>query len=67
MPWRNSLLMDLRMQFISDYLRRLAPISELCHEYEISSKTAVDQFVFFVFVRGGFSFGLAALRTTKSH
>src|SRR6185503_5114676 len=40
MPWRNSLLMDLRMQFISDYLRRLTPISELCHEYEISRKTA---------------------------
>jgi putative transposase len=40
MPWRSSLPMDLRMQFIADYLRRLAPISELCHEYEISRKTA---------------------------
>ena len=40
MPWRSSSPMDLRMQFIADYLRRLGPISELCHEYEISRKTA---------------------------
>lgn len=32
--------MDLKMQFIADYLRRLAPISEICREYEISRKTA---------------------------
>jgi putative transposase len=40
MPWRSSSPMDLRMQFIADYLRRLVPISELCHEYDISRKTA---------------------------
>jgi putative transposase len=32
--------MDLRTQFIADYLRGLITISELCREYEISRKTA---------------------------
>lgn len=40
MPWRSSLPMDLRTQFIADYLRGLATISELCCEYQISRKTA---------------------------
>jgi len=32
--------MDLRTQFIADYLRELTTISELCREYQISRKTA---------------------------
>jgi transposase InsO family protein len=32
--------MDLRTQFIADYLRGLTTISELCREYQISRKTA---------------------------
>lgn len=32
--------MDLRIEFIADYLRELHTISELCLEYEISRKTA---------------------------
>jgi putative transposase len=40
MPWRNSLPMDLRTQFIADYLREVHTIAELCREYEISRKTA---------------------------
>jgi putative transposase len=40
MPWRSSSPMDLRTQFIADYLRGLNTISELSREYEISRKTA---------------------------
>ena len=40
MPWRSSSPMDLRTQFIVDYLRELNTISELCREYQISRKTA---------------------------
>src|SRR5512132_3632611 len=40
MPWRSSSPMDLRTQFIADYLRELSTISELCREYQISRKTA---------------------------
>jgi putative transposase len=40
MPWRSSSPMDLRMQFITDYVRGFSTISELCREYEISRKTA---------------------------
>ena len=40
MPWRSSTPMDLRTQFIADYLRELNTISELCREYQISRKTA---------------------------
>jgi putative transposase len=32
--------MDLKTQFIADYLRELHTISELCREYQISRKTA---------------------------
>jgi putative transposase len=32
--------MDLRTQFIADYLRELTTISELCRQYQISRKTA---------------------------
>ena len=40
MSWRSSSPMDLRTQFIADYLRELHTISELCREYQISRKTA---------------------------
>ena len=40
MPWRSSSPMDLRMQFIADYLREMFTISELSREYQISRKTA---------------------------
>lgn len=40
MPWRSSLPMDLRMQFIGDYLRGVFTIAELSREYQISRKTA---------------------------
>jgi len=40
MPWRSSSPMDLRNEFIADYLRGLNTISELCREYQISRKTA---------------------------
>ena len=36
MPWRSSSPMDLKTQFIADYLRKLNTISELCREYQIS-------------------------------
>lgn len=40
MPWRSSSSMDLRTQFIADYLRGVFTISELSREYQISRKTA---------------------------
>lgn len=40
MPWRSSSPMDLRTQFIADYLRGVFTISELSREYQISRKTA---------------------------
>lgn len=40
MPWRSSSPMDLRTQFIADYLRGVFTISELSREYDISRKTA---------------------------
>jgi hypothetical protein len=30
MPWRQTLLMDQKIQFIADYLRRTLAITELC-------------------------------------
>ena len=39
MPWRDSSTMDLKTQFIADYLRPTLSISELCQQYNISRKT----------------------------
>jgi putative transposase len=39
MPWRDSSPMDLKTQFIADYLRQTLSISELCYHYNISRKT----------------------------
>ncbi len=39
MPWRDLSPMDLKTQFIADYLRQTLSISELCHHYQISRKT----------------------------
>jgi len=39
MPWRDSSPMDLKTQFIADYLRPTLSISELCQQYNISRKT----------------------------
>lgn len=40
MPWRNSSPMDLKTQFIADYLRQTLTISDLCLHFNISRKTA---------------------------
>lgn len=40
MPWRDSSPMDLKTQFVADYLRQMLSISELCRQYNISRKTA---------------------------
>ena len=40
MPWRTRSPMDERVQFISEYLRQLWTITELCQRYGISRKTA---------------------------
>jgi putative transposase len=48
MPWRDSSPMDLKTQFIADYLRQMLSISELCLQYNISRKTAykwIDRFL----------------------
>jgi putative transposase len=39
MPWRDSSPMNLKTQFIADYLRQTLSISELCRNYHISRKT----------------------------
>lgn len=40
MPWRDSSPMDLKTQFVADYLRHMLSISELSRQYNISRKTA---------------------------
>jgi len=40
MPWRETLLMDQRVQFIADYQRDLYDIADLARRYGISRKTA---------------------------
>jgi putative transposase len=40
MPWRARSPMDERVQFIGDYLRQLWTMTQLCHRYGISRKTA---------------------------
>jgi putative transposase len=40
MPWSNLSPMDLKTQFIADFLRHSLSITELCSHYGISRKTA---------------------------
>jgi len=40
MPWSDSSPMDLKTQFVADYLRQMLSISELSRQYNISRKTA---------------------------
>ena len=40
MPWSSASLMDLKTQFIADYLRRALSLTELCVRYNVSRKTA---------------------------
>src|SRR5882672_3904500 len=40
MPWNHSSPMDLKTQFIADYLRQSQSLTELCLHYGISRKTA---------------------------
>ena len=39
MPWRDTLPMDQRTQFIADHLRDALSITELCAVYGVSRKT----------------------------
>jgi putative transposase len=39
MPWRDSSPMNLKTQFIADYLRQTLSVVELCYHYNISRKT----------------------------
>ena len=40
MPWRETLLMDQRVQFIADYQRDVFDVADLARRYGISRKTA---------------------------
>jgi len=40
MPWRETLLMDQRVQFIADYQRAVFDVADLARRYGISRKTA---------------------------
>ena len=42
MPWLETSLIDLRMQFIVDYQRGLQSVSELADRFGISRKTAYN-------------------------
>lgn len=47
MPWSETLSMDLKKQFINDYLRQALSLTDLCDRYGISRKTAykwIDRF-----------------------
>lgn len=39
MPWKEALAVDQREQFIADYLRKAASVTELCERYSVSRKT----------------------------
>lgn len=39
MPWTQTTPMDLRLLFITDYLRQLESVTDLCRRYGISRKT----------------------------
>ena len=39
MSWRKTCIMDERMKFIADCLRRELPMAALCEQYGISRKT----------------------------
>ena len=39
MPWRHTLPLDQKTQFIADYLRNTLSITELCELYGVSRKT----------------------------
>ena len=39
MPWRESSLMDQRLQFIAEYILEVFSMTELCARYGISRKT----------------------------
>ena len=39
MPWKETCAMDQRVEFVSAYLRALAPMSALCAAYGISRRT----------------------------
>ena len=40
MPWRETLLMDQRVQFIADYQRDVFDVADLARRYGVSRKTA---------------------------
>ena len=40
MPWRETLLMDQRVQFIADYQRDECDVADLARRFGISRKTA---------------------------
>ena len=40
MPWKESRIVDQRLQFLSSYQREEMSVTDLCHEYGISRPTA---------------------------
>lgn len=40
MPWRESRIVDQRLQFLSSYQKEEMSVTDLCHEYGISRPTA---------------------------
>jgi transposase-like protein len=40
MPWRESRIVDQRLQFLSSYQKEEMSITDLCHEYGVSRPTA---------------------------
>jgi transposase len=40
MPWKESRVVDQRLQFLSSYQKEEMSLTDLCHEYGISRPTA---------------------------
>ena len=40
MPWKESRIVDQRLQFLSSYQKEEMSVTDLCHEYGISRPTA---------------------------
>jgi hypothetical protein len=40
MPWKESRILDQRLQFLSSYEKKEMSVADLCREYEISRPTA---------------------------
>jgi hypothetical protein len=60
MSWKESRIVDQRLQFLSSYQKEEMSLTDLCHEYGISRPTAYKWIK-----RPAFSTGASLLSATK--